>query len=528
MRRIAIQIVLVAVASTHARADGDVQKTDEPRDDLDLRLTLSSFVYRESGNDAAPLVDQGANLQNASPVHRLFGDLRLELGDAGLALDARVRQTTSATYQSGASGGGEYELRTLAYRIGPVHTHLTIGRQFIDPVGATKIDGVAFTQSISDIVDATVFAGLFPMLGSRSVDTDYVRIQNADGTTGALLLPLTGGLGVSYTTPTIHGDLGAAGVYVAQDVPDAPAEQKTRVFVASSGYWRPVSALDIYHFALVDVAGGNGVAVTNGSVGVDARPVSSLQLTLAYNHVSTDLLEIAARNFLTDPDPTAIGVVQNNLALLRISQDMARVGASLAIDQRRFELSAMGGVHLRPAVSVELADGTGAVSFPEARSADATFVALDRQSIAGTRISVAGSLTEPIGNAVPNRSRGVVGRLVVEKPFANDRGSVEADVMIEHFKDLGSPQPCTSSLAPFACYGTSTTTAGQAGALVSWRVAKEWLLIADVHVGYQKIGSRYLVPMDAADPTSPLVDLPVAWPTVVSVTGFMRLQWRYR
>jgi hypothetical protein len=526
VRHVAIALALCA----RAYADGDVAQTAAapPRDDLDLRLTLSSFIYRESGDDAAATAMAGATLQNASPVHRFFGDLRLELGDAGLAVDARVRQTTSATYQSGAESGGEYELRTLSYRIGPAHTHVTIGRQFIDPVGATKIDGLAFTQSITDIVDATAFVGLFPQLGSRSVDTDYIHVQNADGTTGALMLPIVGGVGISYTTPAIHGDLGVAGVYVAQDVPNATSDQKTRVFAASSGYWRPVSALDIYHFAMLDVAGGNGVNLTNGSVGVDARPVSSVQFTFAYNHVSTDLLQIAARNFLTDPDPTAIGLVQNNIALLRISQDMARVGASVALDQRRFELSAMGGLHLRPAVSVELADGTGAVSFPEARSADATLVALDRRSIANTRISISGSLTEPIGHTVPNRSRGLVGRLVVEKPFGNERGSLEADLMVEHFNDLGSPEPCTTSVSPFACYGTATTTAGQAGALVSWRVAKEWLVIADAHVGYQQINSRYLVPMDPTDPSSPLVDLPVAWPTVVSVTGFLRLQWRYR
>ena len=499
-----------------------------PRDDLDLRVTLSSFIYRESGTDAAPITTGGASLQNASPVHRLFGDLRLELSDAGLSIDARVRQTTSATYQAGAESGGEYELRSLSYRIGPAHTHLTIGRQVIDAVGATKIDGLAFGQAITEIVDATVFAGLFPQLGSRSVDTDYVRIQNADGTTGALLLPLVAGLGISYTTPEVHGDLGVAGVYVAQDVPDAPSDQKTRIFTASSGYWRPISVLDIYHFALLDVAGGNGVNLTNGSVGLDVRPVSSLQLTAAYNHVSTDLLEIAARNFLTDPDPSAIGLVQNNIALLRISQDMARVGASLAIDQRRFELSALGGLHVRPAVAVALADGSGTVSFPEARSADATLVALDRRSIANTRISIAASLTEPIGHSVPNRSRGLVGRIVIEKPFGNERGSVEADAMIEHFSDLGSPQACTTSVSPLACYGTATTTAGQAGVLVSWRIAKEWLLITGAHAGYQRINSRYLVPMDPSDPSSPLVDLPVSWPRVVSVTGFLRLQWRYR
>jgi hypothetical protein len=521
MKHVAIVVALCG----RAAADGDVAP---PRDDLDLRLTLSSFFYRESGNDAAAIAMDGATLQNASPVHRFFGDLRLELSDAGLALDARVRQTTSATYQSGAESGGEYELRTLSYRIGSPHTHVTLGRQFIDAVGATKIDGASVTQTITDILDATAFAGLFPQLGSRSVDTDYVRIQNADGTTGSLLLPLVAGLGISYTTPEIHGDLGIAGVYVSQDVPDAPSDQKTRIYTASSGYWRPVPALDIYHFALLDVAGADGVDLTNGSVGVDARPAQSVQFTVAYNHVSTDLLQIAARNFLTDPDPTAIGLVQNNIALLRISQDMARAGASVAIDERRFELSAMGGLHLRPAVSVALADGSGSVAFPEERSADATLVALDRRSIADARISIAASITEPLGHTVPNRSRGYVGRFVVEKTFENERGSIEADVMVEHFADLGSPQACTTSTTPFACYGTSTTTGGQAGALVSWRIAKEWLLIADAHVGYQRINSRYLVPMDPTDPSSPLVDLPVAWPTVVSVTGFLRLQWRYR
>ena len=526
VRRAALLVVLAA--SSSARAGDDVQQAaPEPRDDLDLRITLSSFLYRETGADAPPLAAQAAGLQNASPVHRLFGDLRLELGDAGLALDARVRQTTSARYQSGAEGGGEYEVRTLSYRLGPRATHLTIGRQIIDPVGATKIDGLAFTQALATTVDATVFAGLFPQLGSRSVDTDYVRIRNSDGTTGALLLPATGGLGVGYTNPSFHGDVGLAGIYVGQDVPGATAEDKSRVFAASSGYWRPGSTFDVYHFVLVDVAGGNGVNVTNGSVGLDARPVTNLQLTLAFNHVSTDLLQIAARNLLTDPDPTAIGLVQNNLAVLRISQDMARAGATLALAARRFELSAMAGFHRRPAVSVALADGSGSAVFPEARSADATLVALDRRSLAGTRISIAGSLTEPFGHAMPNRSRGVVGRLVVEKPFANERGSVEADVMVEHFTDLGSPQPCATT-TPLACYGTSTTTAGQAGALVSWRIGKEWLLIADAHAGYQKIGSRYLVPMDPTDPMSPLIDLPVAWPTVVSITGFLRLQWRYR
>jgi len=527
--QVRLALVGLVLATSGARADdASVTKTaTAPSPDaLDLRLTLSSFLYRQTGADAPPLVDQGQAPQNASPVHRFFGDLRMELTDEGLAIDARVRQTTSARYQSGADGGGEYELRTLSYRIGSPHTHLTLGRQYIDAVGATKVDGIAFSQAISgDAVSGTVFGGTFPQLGSRSVDTDYTHVRNADGTEGGVLLPVVGGLGVTYQTPSIHGDLGAAGVYVPQDVPNAPAEEKTRVFAASSGYWRPASTVDIYHFALLDVAGGNGANLTNGSVGVDARPVTNVQLTVAVNHVSTDLLQIAARNALTDPDPSAIGVVQNNITLLRISQDMARGAASLALAARRFELSLGGGFHRRPSVAVALADGMSSVTFPEAKSADLTFTILDRRSVADTRIALSGTITEPIGSAT-TWSRATVARASVSKMFAEQRGQVEVDVMGEHVQDANA-QACINSLNPLACYGTSSTNAAQAGTLVSWRVAREWLLIADAHVGYQKIGSHYLIPM-TSDPASPLVDMPVAWPTVFSVTGFVRLQWRYR
>ncbi len=41
----------------------------------------------------------------------------------------------------------------------------------------------------------------------------------------------------------------------------------------SSGYWRIGAPLDIYHFALLDVAGDHGVHLTNGSAG---RGVHSL------------------------------------------------------------------------------------------------------------------------------------------------------------------------------------------------------------------------------------------------------------
>ena len=110
MQMIHIAIACACLAGT-ARAqqagvaDGTVGDPDAP---LDIKLTLSSFLYRQVGSDAPPIVGEGAMIESASPVRRYFGDLRMELSDDGLAFDGRTRQTPSERYQSGASGGAEY------------------------------------------------------------------------------------------------------------------------------------------------------------------------------------------------------------------------------------------------------------------------------------------------------------------------------------------------------------------------------------------------------------------------------------
>jgi len=490
-----------------------VGKQAEAAPEVDLRLTLSSFVFREGGGEAPPLVDMGAPIDSASPVRRYFGDLRLELTGGGLELDGRVRQTTSERYQSGASAGGEYELRRLAYRIGAGDTRLIVGRQYIDAVGATKVDGAAVIRKLSKVWSGTVFGGAFPALGSRSLDTDYPELRTADGTPGSALVPLVGGAGAAYSTGNVHGDLGAAAVHVMQDVPDAPSPEASRVYLAASGYARMARWLDVYHFGLLDVAGAAGVQLTNGSVGVDARPTAATQLSASVNHVGADLLQVAARNVLVDPDPTAIGIVQNNIAVVRVSQDLVRGAASVALARQRFELSVSGTLQRRPGVTVALADG-GAAAFPEARSATATFGVVDRRSIAKLRVSATATVVYPLGDALPNRSRGSVVRLAASRAFAGARGELEADAMAERFRDLGGGG-CMTSLEVLACFGASSTSAAQLGALASWRVGREWLVLADAHLGIRDVTSRS-------------IDGTVDYPTATSVTGFARVQWRYR
>jgi hypothetical protein len=86
--------------------------------------------------------------------------------------------------------------------------------------------------------------------------------------------------------------------------------------------------------------------------------------------------------------------------------------------------------------------------------------------------------------------------------------------MGERFHDVGGAT-CMTSLDPLACYGTAKINAAQAGVLASWQLAREWLLLADTHLGYQ-------------DSRSSSPSGPVDWPTVYSLTVFTRVQWRYR
>jgi hypothetical protein len=295
----------------------------------------------------------------------------------------------------------------------------------------------------------------------------------------------------------------------------ATSQETSRVFATASGYLRAGTVAEIYHFALLDIAGQTRTSLTNGSVGVTLHPSAAIQLGASVNHTSTDALQIATRNLLEDPDPTAIGVVQNDIAVIRVSQDAARASASLALAQRRFELTVAGGVHRRPEVSVALADGTGAVAFPEARAADGSFAIVDRRSIGDLRLSLLGSVTQPIGDSTPNAARGTTARLGAARTFARERGQLEVDAMVGRFRSSGRAGACTTSLDPLACYGATRTELAQAGVLGTWRLSREWLLLGDLHGGYRATTST-----NVAGVTS--------WPTVYSVSGFVRVQWRFR
>lgn len=497
-------------AGSAARLDAAAAPQQAP---LDVRLTLTSFLYRERGAAAPALVDQGAALDNASPVRRAFGDLRVEAELEGLTVDARVRQTGAQRFQSGATGASEYELRALNYRLGGARTWLTVGRQVVEAAGALRLDGAVLTRALPADLELALFAGAAPALGSRSLDTDYQRARAPDGREGDQLVPLAAGAALTRRGPAFHGELGVAAEVLARDPGNGAA--RSRALAASSGYWRAAAPVDLFHLAQLDLAGAGAPALANATLGLGVQLGPALRLTALTSHQSSRLLQLGVRDQLADPDPSAMGFVENRLLTARVSQDQVRAGLSLALARQRFEVSLSGAARRRPALEVPLADGVGALTFPENRSAEATITVLDRRSLAGLRLAASATAITPLGDSPGNRASATLVRVSASRTFSKERGQLELDAAVERLRDRAADPTCMTSLAPLDCYGRSRTTAAQGGALMTWRASREWLLVADAHAGTQAVSSVTL-----AGTTE--------WPRVLSLTAFLRLQWRYR
>ena len=418
---------------------------------LEVRLTLSSFLYRELGDDAAPLVAGGAAPATASPVRRFFGDLRGELtaervGGGTVRVDARTRAATLERYQAGAD---EYEVRALTYArpLGPAE--LRLGRQVVDAVGATKIDGAMVAAPVTARVRVTGFAGAYPQRGSRSVTTDYPTLASGDR-----LVPIAGGAGLGYRRAAVHGDVGVVGVVGSADVPGTTAADGRRGFVTTSGYARPHAAIDLYWHGIVDVIAAGGARVTAASAGLDLWPHPAVDVAITGHHVEPELFALAARDALAAPDPAAAGQIENGTAIVRVAQDAARASVSVAAAATRFQLTAAAGWHRRPAVAVPLTGG-GAITIAAAQMAELTMTALDRRGLGGTRLELSGTALVPLGDASATRSRALVARLVVAR--ARPSHEVVVDVSGHRHADLGGGGGC-AMLDPRACLGTSTST----------------------------------------------------------------------
>ena len=539
---VAAVIVFASAAAARAdtpSADQDRFFVDKIDDDSTVDTTLwqgsltsTSFLHRETAGVAQPLTQSGGvvGTENATDFERLFTDLRAQLdgrhisgGAWDFRFDGRIRyvplvtgkdQWITFSPQSGTFGGNEYDLRELYVTHGGERTDVTIGRQYVLDLAAVKIDGLRLDYASSETWTYLAFAGLYPVRGSRSVETDYPTGVDMAGNPTGRVMPAAGGAGAAYRTQQAYGALGVVGIVPLSRDRVTGGEEEPRAFVTSNGYWRPSIDLDLYHYAVVDFAGAAGAVLTNLSVGANWKPVPHLHLTAQVNSWDTETLNVQAQTQLNDPTQQLVGVVNNEIAVSRIASRSARAGLSVALGpSERYEISTAAELRERPDLSLSTGMGNPAITLKAAQSAELMLQATDRRSFGGMRLSLFALTSFGVGSANLDRTSTTVIRASAQKSFADDKGEWEADLGYSASKDDDIGVTCTSATIG-TCWGASKVSTTSIDGFAMYRLADAWLGLASLELADQSLQT-------SDGPTL------VSQPGIIEITALLRLSYRF-
>jgi hypothetical protein len=524
-----------------------VEESDEEEREstaYDGSLTSTTFYYREDGSQAAPLTPGGTGPLIASPVDRLFTDLRAQLNAKHIAgskvefrFDGRGRlsETSSETAsnpadmfelpevsgQSGLFGDNELELREMYFRRDGSEYDLTVGRQFVLELAATKIDGLQIQRQAGKEWRYLAFAGLYPSRISRDVREDYPVIDNnpeIDVYERKRVMPVSGGLGAAYRFERAYGAFGGVSIFPLANDYQTGTLEKPRVFGTANGYWRQSATVDIYHYLVLDATSSAGAGLRNLTIGLNWQPAAVMRAYGQVSRVDTETLNVIAQTKLEDPDGARPATsVQNNIEVERIAQDQARVGLSVALRQR-FEISTSGTLRRRGELVLndegDMNDPADDVVFPAAQGADITFSAVDRRSIRDIRLGLSATRSFSVGSANLYRTKSWVARLDGSKEVAEGKGEVEGSFTYVQSKDDNRGAACNPA-DPVTCYGAAQVQSFTVGGLAHYRFKPDWFLIASAAIGRQL--------MSAADVTGTLQ----AQPALTTLNLLFRIAYRF-
>lgn len=499
-----------------------IEDNGEDADEEEKTLWIGSLVgtalgHRETARVAAPLPGGMAGTENASPVARVYGDLRARLEgrhlqgkDYDFHLDARARLTGDGDFQSGSLGGNEYEVRELYLSRRGDKTDYHVGRRFVLELAAVKVDGLHVVHRKDAEWSYLGFIGAYPSRVSRSVKTDYPKIEDLDGNV-TRLIPVTAGLGASYRFQRLYGSFGAVGI-LPRGIDRATGTQEIpRVFATSNGYYRRSPTLDFYHHVVIDVQGAAGRGLTNLSLGTNYRPRPNVRVNAGINRVDTETLNVVAQTQLEEPGPTPLPIVQNNIEVTRIASESARVGLSVSLREDRFDVFTTGQVRRRPEITITRLDDMEVV-IPKAQAADITIGIIDRRSIKDLRLRASYTSIFGVGNANANRSEADIVRIGGSRELED--GLAEADVELTYLasEDDNRDTMCIDLLT---CFGTSKSRSISATGLLFYRFKPDWFLVASASIANQKITTT------ASDGTE------TPQPGILLTTLFTRLAYRF-
>jgi hypothetical protein len=506
-------------------------------------LTSTSFAYHESGGTLAPAQGQVGDVPSASGYSRLFTDLRLQtdfrhiatsrwdaridvrgrvVNDPGSTTGSGFTPQTQATSQSGFLGKDELEIKELWLVRNGVRSDVFFGRQFVPDLGGVKIDGLRVDYASSAKFTLLGFGGLYPIRGSRSIETDYQPLKSNPAANGsrddAGRFTGAGGFGAAYRTLDAYGSFG--GVVLAPLSSESP-----RVFGTSSGYWRYGTKLDFYHFVILDLLGANAVnaGFTNLSAGVNYKPDQRLRGTLSVNRVDTETLNVQAQAFLANPDLKA-NVIQNEAYIQRIATNEGRGSLSAGLGElQRFEITTAIAYRYRGALTLTAPPGqtdaagapvpTATFALPAAQSVEVYGAITDRRSIKDLRLGVDAARIFGVGSSTYQRTSSLTLRASASRELADGHGEWEAEVAYNSTKDDSAGKVCAPNDL-LTCSGAAQSTIVSVGGNLYYRFNRDWFAMGSLFINYTAITHVDMM-------TS------VADPAVIGLTGFLRIAYRF-
>ena len=497
------------------------------------RLVLTVGALWERGNPPTQAGVVSSALNVASPDTLLWGDLRgvLDAQQAGgspldVRADFRLRLTPQDPWLGslrnlsqqistarGYQGGREYELREMWVGI-PLDdaTRLTLGRQILLDVDAITVDGARVTRRFAKTWQGEAFAGLFPNPFSRSLENDYLSTSE---------LAFAGGADVSYSVPEVHGAAAvAAESFLGKDAGNGllggmppttnnlvtgVQDESPRVFLYWQNYWRPRLFLDVYSYLVLDVVSEAGPQLANGHLALNLRPTGSLRLEASYSRMSTYAAEIYLKHFLVRELDPGFNALLNNLLVMRMAQDEARLLVNATLGDGRFVLYWVGRYFRR--TLLEQLDPRFANDRPD--GFDLTVGARDLRSLAGLRLGL--ELT-----ALYNyRSQVKVASVDAQREFADGAGIFDVQLAVQlasddNFGKAGTTCDSTAVANYATCFGFTDSMAIDLGAMLGYRLRKEWFVLGDYHLIVNSAHTN-----DSSDPA------------VFTNLGFLRIQYRF-
>jgi hypothetical protein len=518
---------------------------DEPESDESLdktaydgSVTSTTVYYHEQSGQPEGL----ANTPQASPVDRLFTDLRLQFdadhisgGRWDLHSDVRFRYVPGSCrdirqdpppvlnpctrFQSGTFSGHELDARELYMRRGGDTVDWTFGRQYVLDIAATKVDGFRWEQGAGDW-KLIVFGGGAPNRISRDIRDDYPELPNVpEGTGSKRALQVVGGGGAAYRFENYYGAFGGAVIFPISNQRDQ-AREDPRTYLTSNGYYRMSSNLDFYHYAVVDVTGSNAPTVTNLNAGINYRIASALRTYAQVTRIDTETLTTIAEAHLEDPGSQIAGAIQNNIEVMRIAAESARLGASYSFSENRFELASTLTLRRRPTIQVRDQAGMVAAEILSAEATDGSLQFIDRRSILGLRLGVTASYSfggVPFnlfgGDRNMDRGENLILTVNGTRSLFDGRGDLDTYVTVLQSNDETRATECDPATIE-SCYGTASIQTLGAGTVLHWRFLEDWFIVGGLNAAVQ----RFNTVVGGVQQTQPLM---------ISTSLFTRLAYRF-